>query len=93
MAVSRPHPSSQFTYVLSQGIAVVSPATPSFVDVPVAYPFYSYIETAVAHAIVSGYTCSGGPEPCPGRYYRPNVSATRAQLSKMLYQATHPAQP
>jgi hypothetical protein len=78
--------------VLSQGIPVVTPATPTFVDVPAAYPFYSYIETAVAHNIVSGYTCGSPGEPCPGRYYRPNVSATRAQLSKMLYQATHPAQ-
>jgi hypothetical protein len=79
--------------VLSQGIPVSTPATPTFLDVPPAYPFYSYIETAVAHNIVSGYTCGSPGEPCPGRYYRPNVSATRAQLSKMLYQATHPAQP
>jgi hypothetical protein len=79
--------------VLSQGLPVVTPATPTFNDVPVAHPFYGYIETAVANNIVSGYTCGSPVEPCPGRYFRPNVSATRAQLSKMLYQATHPSQP
>jgi hypothetical protein len=60
--------------------------------VPAAQPLYGYIEAAVANHIVSGYTCGSPVEPCPGRYYRPNVSATRAQLSKMLYQAAHPAQ-
>jgi hypothetical protein len=78
--------------VLSQGLPVITPATPTFRDVPAAHPFYGYIETAVANHIVSGYTCGSPVEPCPGRYYRPNVSATRAQLSKMLYQAAHPAQ-
>ncbi len=58
--------------------AVVNPATPSFSDVPAGSTFYGAIETAKVHAVISGY--SDGT-------FRPTGSATRAQLSKMLYQS------
>ena len=45
------------------------------------------VETATAHQIVGGYDCGGPGEPCPGRYFRPDRYATRAQLSKLLFQA------
>ncbi len=55
-----------------------NPATPTFSDVPAGSTFYRYVETAKAHAVLSGY--SDGT-------FRPSNSATRAQLSKMLYAA------
>jgi len=73
--------------IIGRGLTVITPATATFLDVPTNYWAYSYIETAVAHNIVGGYDCGGPGEPCPGRYFRPDRYATRAQLSKMLYQA------
>jgi hypothetical protein len=66
---------------------LITPATPTFHDVPLGHPFYSFIETAYAHHVLGGYTCSGGPEPCPGLYFRPGNDATRAQASKIIYLA------
>jgi N-acetylneuraminic acid mutarotase len=73
--------------VVARGLPLVSPPTPTFNDVPLSYWAYTYIETAETHNIVGGYDCGGSGEPCPGRYFRPDNLATRAQLSKMLYQA------
>ncbi|HET8626971.1 MAG TPA: S-layer homology domain-containing protein, partial [Thermomicrobiales bacterium] len=42
------------------------------------------IEAAAAAGIVSGYTCGGPGEPCPGAYFRPNNDVTRGQLSKIV---------
>ena len=64
-----------------------APPVPSFADVPAPSPFFGYVETAVALNLLSGYTCGGVAEPCPGRYFRPGSGATRAQLSKILYNA------
>jgi hypothetical protein len=64
--------------VLAYGWALTTPATPSFSDVPPGSTYYSYVETAKAHGAVGGY--SDGT-------FRPAASATRAQLSKMLYLA------
>src|SRR5205823_3342630 len=36
----------------------------TFTDVPPGYPFFSYIETAAADEIVSGYNGGGPGEPC-----------------------------
>ncbi|MBF6614694.1 MAG: S-layer homology domain-containing protein [Chloroflexi bacterium] len=77
------HPNSQVTraqlskiIVLAEGWTLLDPETPHFSDVPRGSVFYSYIETARAYAIVSGY--GDGT-------FRPNSNATRGQLSKMLY--------
>jgi hypothetical protein len=40
----------------------------------------SYVETAHAHGIVSGYTCGSG---C--LEFRPGGNATRGQISKIVY--------
>jgi hypothetical protein len=63
--------------VLARGIALVSPALPTFRDVPPGSTFYSYIETAAAHSIVGGYADGT---------FRPATAATRAQFTKILYQ-------
>jgi hypothetical protein len=64
--------------VLSEGWAPFTPTTPTFPDVPANHPFYTYIETAAEHAIVRGY---------PDGTYGPSNSATRGQLSKIVYEA------
>jgi S-layer homology domain len=70
--------------VAGMGWAPVTPAAPTFVDVPAAHPFYSYIETAVAHGVIAGYSCGGPGEPCPGRYFRPGADVTRGQVAKIV---------
>jgi hypothetical protein len=57
---------------------LLDPTEPHFLDVPRGSTFYTYIETAQAHAVVSGY--GDGT-------FRPDVEATRGQLAKMLYVA------
>ena len=69
---------------LARGYPTPAPPTPTFADVPSDYPFYVYIEAMAAHNIVSGYTCGGEGEPCPGRYFRPANAATRGQLTKFV---------
>ncbi len=64
--------------VLARGYALVTPARPTFSDVPRDFWAYGYIETAAAHQIVGGYA---------DYTFRPLNNATRAQFCKMLYQA------
>jgi hypothetical protein len=74
--------------VNAAGWALVTPATPTFADVPRGDPFYPYIETGARHGVISGYSCGGPGEPCvpPAHrpYFRPANSITRGQLSKVL---------
>jgi len=63
---------------LAQGWPLLDPPTPSFSDVPPGSAFYEYVETARAHAIISGYG--------DGTFH-PYENALRGQLSKMLYVA------
>ena len=51
---------------------------PHFSDVPTTNPFYSFVETAYHHAIISGY--SDGT-------FRPGNDATRGQIAKIVYTA------
>lgn len=67
------------------GWALVTPPVATFNDVQVGSTFYSYVETAVLHAVVEGYPCGAADEPCPGRYFRPGGYSTRAQLAKMVF--------
>ena len=60
------------------------PLTGRFTDVPYGSTFYPYVETAAAHSVLGGYTCGTEGEPCPGSYFRPQVGATRAQISKIV---------
>jgi hypothetical protein len=58
------------------GWTLISPATPSFNDVPVGSTFYTYIETAVCHSILGGYNDGT---------FRPSDNATRGQIAKIVY--------
>ena len=62
--------------VLAAGWALLNPSVPSFRDVPPGSPFYPVVEAAVCHGVVSGY--SDGT-------YRPFTTATRGQISKIVY--------
>ncbi len=76
--------------VLAGRFAINTSGGPHFADVPAANPFYSFIETAYNLGLISGYSCGGSGEPCPGLYFRPYANATRGQISKMIYQAVQP---
>jgi N-acetylmuramoyl-L-alanine amidase len=73
---------------------LLDPADNTFEDVVQGSTFYRYIETAVAHAVLSGYHCGSppagacGPENKP--YFVPENNATRAQISKIVYLAVDP---
>ncbi|MDQ2807999.1 MAG: S-layer homology domain-containing protein [Chloroflexota bacterium] len=62
----------------AQGWPLVNPPTPHFADVLPGSIFYTVIETAVAHGIVSGYSDGS---------FRPGNPATRGQISKIVYLA------
>jgi hypothetical protein len=68
----------------ARGWTLYNPATATFNDVPVGSTFFGYVERVVAFGVINGYPCSGPGEPCPGRYFRPNGTSTRAQASKMI---------
>lgn len=66
------------------------PAAATFHDVPPTNPFYTPIETAFCHDLISGYTCGGPSEPCDStsrRYFRANANATRGQIAKIVMSA------
>ena len=49
---------------------------------------YTFVETAAAHGVISGYTCGGPGEPCDARnrpYFRQGNNATRGQIAKIVY--------
>jgi hypothetical protein len=64
--------------VLARSWTLADPSTPTFADVQPDNPFYMHIETAVQHAIISGYA---------DRTFRPGNNATRGQISKIIYNA------
>jgi uncharacterized delta-60 repeat protein len=63
---------------IALGWGVINPANPSFSDVPRTNPFYTFIETAACHGIISGY--SDGT-------FRWGNDATRGQIAKIVYLA------
>ncbi|HMA34796.1 MAG TPA: S-layer homology domain-containing protein [Chloroflexia bacterium] len=74
--------------VVAAGWALINPATPSFEDVVPGTAFYSFVETAYCHGIISGYTCGGVGEPCDSTnrpYFRQYNQATRGQITKIVY--------
>jgi hypothetical protein len=67
-----------------------TPTGQTFRDVPPSQTFYQFIERLSLHGVISGYTCGGPGEPCPGLYYRPNANITRGQVSKVAAQTFFP---
>jgi hypothetical protein len=64
--------------VVAAGWGLINPPTATFTDVPRNSPFYTFIETAACHGIISGYA---------DHTFRPNNSATRGQIAKIVYGA------
>jgi hypothetical protein len=64
--------------VIAAGWSLLNPPTPTFTDVDQTNPFYSEIETAYCHQIISGYDDGT---------FRPFNDATRGQISKITYLA------
>jgi len=64
--------------VLAEGWTLVDRTVATFSDVPVGSPFFSYVETAYCHGIISGYNDGT---------FRPGNNATRGQISKIVYEA------
>jgi hypothetical protein len=81
--------------VVAAGWTQINPVAGSFADVAPNTAFYTFVETASCHAIISGYACGGPGEPCEPQsrpYFRPYSSATRGQIAKIVYGAiTNPA--
>ncbi len=63
---------------LAEGWSLAPPPTPDFTDVPPENPFYPFVEAVATRGVASGYADGT---------FRPYNDATRAQLSKMLYNA------
>ncbi len=63
---------------LALGWLLITPPTPHFNDVPVNHWAYTYIETAYAHGVISGYADGS---------FRPNQTVSRAEMARMLVQA------
>jgi hypothetical protein len=68
---------AQFAKVLvgAMGWDPLTPQTPTFNDVGADFWAYSYIETAAAYGVISGYDDGS---------FRPNKNVTRAQVAKMV---------
>jgi hypothetical protein len=64
------------------------PGTQIFEDVPVTNGFYQWIQRLASRGIMGGYACGGEGEPCVAPdnlpYFRPNNSATRGQVAKIV---------
>src|SRR5439155_14511733 len=67
--------------VSGAGLKLVSPTTPTFSDVASDSTFYTYIETAYASGLLSGY---------PDGTFRPGVEANRGQVAKIVYRVLFP---
>ncbi len=68
-----------------------TPTGQTFQDVPPGSTFYDYIERLAARDVMQGYPCGDPIEPCIGPdnrpYFRPNGTATRGQISKIVSNA------
>ncbi len=62
--------------VNAAGWSQINPSTPTFSDVPAGSTFYPFVETAVAHGIINGYS---------DQTFRPNNAVLRGQASKIVY--------
>jgi hypothetical protein len=83
----------QIAKIVSQSAGFSEPAgSQLYEDVPPASPFFTWIQRLSNRGLVGGYQCGLLPEePCvlPSNrpYFRPNASATRGQLSKIVASA------
>jgi hypothetical protein len=82
----------QLSKIVSNALDFSDPQTGQmFEDVPVGSTFQVYIGRLASRDIIAGYPCGGLGEPCvpPGNrpYFRPDNTATRGQLTKIMSNA------
>jgi N-acetylneuraminic acid mutarotase len=83
----------QLAKIVSQSAGFTEPANgQTFEDVAPGSTFYEYIERLATRKVMGGYQCGVDPvEPCVEpenrTYFRPNVGATRGQLTKIVSNA------
>ena len=61
--------------VLAEGMPINTSGGPHFSDVPTSNPFFSYVETAYNHQVISGYA---------DNTFRPYNNTTRGQMVKIV---------
>jgi hypothetical protein len=88
----------QIAKIVSNSAGFIEPVSgQTFEDVPPAATFHAFIERLVSRGVMSGYACGGVGEPCvpPGNrpYFRPNATATRGQLAKIVSNAANFTEP
>jgi hypothetical protein len=88
----------QLSKIVSNAIGLNGPAGERlFEDVPAGSTFYDYIQRLAQLGVVSGYPCGGNEgEPCSASnypYFRPNGSATRSQIAKIVSNAAGFSEP
>jgi hypothetical protein len=64
--------------IQTHGWTLITPPTATFSDVAAGTTFFPYVETAVCHGMINGY--SDGT-------FKPSANATRGQISKIVYYA------
>jgi hypothetical protein len=78
----------QIARIVAEAAAIPDPpAGQSFEDVPPTHTFYVSIQRLSQRGVMGGYPCGGPGEPCGPQnrpYFRPQTSATRGQLSKIV---------
>jgi hypothetical protein len=90
---NNPMTRGQMTKVVTNAAGFVEPIPSdrqTFTDVPINSTFWAFAERAVAHQLISGYTCGGAGEPCDAQsrpYLRVNSNITRGQGTKMITNA------
>ncbi|HYP41057.1 MAG TPA: DNRLRE domain-containing protein, partial [Chloroflexia bacterium] len=77
------------------GVSNSAMATQMFEDVGTDSAFFTYVQDLVAQGVMSGYACGGNNEPCSADqgnrpYFRPNKTATRGQLTKIVVNTFFP---
>ena len=77
----------------ARGWTPLYPAQPTFGDVPANNAYFGYVERVYANGVISGYPCGAEGEPCPGRYFRPYNTTTRAQAAKIVDGSLPPLTP
>jgi hypothetical protein len=81
----------QIAKIVAGAAGFVEPVSgQSFEDLPPGSSFYEVAERLFSRGVVGGYPCGSLGEPCgTGNlpYFRPNGSATRGQIAKLVAQA------
>ncbi|MFL5732675.1 MAG: S-layer homology domain-containing protein [Chloroflexia bacterium] len=67
--------------VIGMRIPLEPPRVQHFTDVPFTHPFFSYVETAYSHGLISGYADGT---------FRPYDSINRGQITKVVVLASEP---